>query len=306
MLAYFNNNKLFCNEQYGFTKGRSTKDAAVKLITTIMTAWEQSCDAISVFCDLSKAFDCVDHRTLFVKLAHYGIDGRALELVKSYLNSRLQKVHVNGTQSKGSFLQIGVPQGSILGPFLFLIYINDLPAVVQNLCEIVLFADDTSLIFKLNRINPDYNKVNSTLSLVQRWFNANNLVLNVNKTKCVKFVLQNVRSTQNNFVININNEKLDVVNETTFLGLVIDSKLQWKPQITNMVKKLSAAAYATRKIRQLTDVQTARLVYFSNFHSHLSYGILLWGRAADINTIFTLQKRAIRAIYNLSYLFLSQ
>lgn len=99
--------------------------------------------------------------------------------------------------------------------------------------------------------------------------------------------------------MNLNSEKLDVVNETTFLGLVIDSKLQWKPQLTNMIKKLSAAAYATRKIRQLTDVQTARLIYFSNFHSHLSYGILLWGRAADINTIFTLQKRAIRAIYNL-------
>lgn len=299
MLTYFSINKIFVNQQYGFMKGQSTTDAAVRLISHIINAWEKSYDAIAIFCDLSKAFDCVDHCTLLAKLTHYGLTDRALKLIKSYLEARLQKVQINGAHSEGSHLQMGVPQGSILGPLLFLVYINDLPLIVKNLCEIVLFADDTSLIFKVSRRNPDIDEVNSTLSQVFEWFCANNLALNPNKTKCLKFSLQNVKSTDTNN-IKLNDVTLEYVNKTMFLGLTIDSKLQWGPHILCLTKKLSSAAFAVRKIRDLTDVKTARLIYFSNFHSHMSYGILLWGRAADINIIFILQKRAIRAMYNLS------
>lgn len=221
----------------------------------------------------------------------------ALKLLKSYLENRIQKVDVNGTRSAGSVVKMGVPQGSILGPFLFLVYINDLPFSVQGRADIVLFADDTSLIFKVDRRNSNLDEVNNALRQVSIWFAANNLVLNPKKTKCIKFSPPNVKHADQ--VLMLDNNKLDFVDSTTFLGIKIDSKLQWGPHIGTLSSRLSSAVFAIRKIRHLTDIPTARLVYFSYFHSIMSYGILLWGRAADIETIFILQKRAIRAIYNL-------
>ena len=139
--------------------------------------------------------------------------------------------------------------------------------------------------------------MNSCLSLVTHWFTANNLVLNAKKTKCIKFALPNVKNLGPSVVLN--NEEIETVQATTFLGITVDSKIQWGEHITGLTNRLSSAAYAVRKVRALTDVATARLVYFSYFHSVMSYGILMWGNAADIENVFVLQKRAIRAIYRL-------
>lgn len=295
--SHFNINKLLHNEQYGFRKNRSTIDAGAALMQHIFSAWENSQDAVGVFCDLSKAFDCVEHLTLLKKLRHYGVKDAALDLVASYLCDRIQRVDINGTTSSGSPVTMGVPQGSILGPFLFLVYINDLPFYVQNFCDIVLFADDTSLIFKVDRRDSVLDKVNSSLARVQDWFTANNLLLNSKKTKCLRFTLPNVKKLSSN--IALNDETIDLVESTVFLGITLDRKLQWGAHIECLAGKLSSAAFAVWKVRQLTDVNTARLVYFSYFHSVMSYGILLWGKAADIESIFIIQKRAVRAIYNL-------
>lgn len=295
--THFYLNNLMTNKQFGFTKGRSTTDAGIDLIKHIFEAWEESRDAIGIFCDLSKAFDCVHHDILLGKLRHYGVSGHALSLLESYLSNRIQQVDINGERSSGSAVRMGVPQGSILGPFLFLVYINDLPDVVKNVHKIVLFADDTSLLFKVNRQQSDYDEVNNAIDKIVKWFTANNLLLNEKKTKCVKFSLPNVRQVPTN--IYVKNEKLELVPSTVFLGITVDKGLQWGPHISKLANRLSSAAYAVRKIRQLTDVDTARLVYFSYFHSLMSYGILLWGHAADFNDIFVLQKRAVRAIYKM-------
>lgn len=297
LLYHFSVNHLLHSEQYGFTKGRSTTDAGVALLKHIFDAWEESHDALGIFCDLSKAFDCVEHSILLCKLQHYGVHDSALNMVRSYLSGRIQKVQVNGIQSSGSHVKMGVPQGSILGPFLFLVYINDLPHFVKDLCKIVLFADDTSLVFNIDRNKQNYDDVNETLAKVLNWFTTNNLQLNAKKTKCIKFTLPNVRN--NTCDINLNGEKLELVDSTVFLGVTLDSKLQWSPHINTLSGRLSSAAYAVWKVRQMTDEETARLVYFSYFHSIMSYGLLLWGRAADIESIFILQKRAVRSIYNL-------
>lgn len=297
LLRHFNSNSLLHNDQYGFTKGRSTTDAGVALLKHIFDAWEKSQNAIGVFCDLSKAFDCVHHDTLLRKLRHYGVQNEALKVIESYLSNRLQCVDVSGAKSSGLPVQLGVPQGSILGPFLFLVYINDLPHHLKNICDVVLFADDTSLIFKVDRNRQVFDDVNNALSRVIDWFTANNLVLNPKKTKCVKFALPNVRNLGPNIVLG--NVELETVDSALFLGITVDSKLQWGQHISNLAGRLSSAAYAVRKVRQYTDVDTARLVYFSYFHSVMSYGILLWGKAADIQNIFVLQKRAVRAIYQL-------
>lgn len=297
LLSHFNRHNLLNSKQFGFTRGRSTTDAGVKLLEDIFGAWENADDALGIFCDLSKAFDCVCHDTLVRKLHHYGVRNTSLNLLISYLDNRIQRVDVNGKRSPGSVVTMGVPQGSILGPFLFLVYINDLPCLINGSNEVVLFADDTSLIFKLKRHQPVIDDVNNTLSKVVHWFSVNNLLLNEKKTKCIKFITPNVRQVKTSVMIN--ESELDLVDTTVFLGITLDSKLQWGPHIGKLSKRLSSAAYAVYKIRQLTDIETARLVYFSYFHSIMSYGILLWGNAADIQTIFVLQKKAIRAIYKL-------
>jgi len=297
MLIHFEKNKIFHEKQFGFTRNRCTTDAGIELLKAIFAAWEVSHDALGVFCDLSKAFDCVHHETLIRKLHHYGIRNKALELLTSYLCNRIQKVDINGLQSSGARVSMGVPQGSILGPFLFLVYINDLPYYVGDNQDIVLFADDTSLLFKIKRQLLNYDEVNNALSKVVHWFNINNLVLNEKKTKCIKFTTPNVKQVETN--VQIGGVELDLVKSTVFLGITIDDKLQWGPHIEKLSGRLSSAAYAVKKIRMLTDVETARMVYFSYFHSIMFYGILLWGSSADLNTIFVLQKRAIRAIYKL-------
>lgn len=299
LIRHFNTNNLMHSKQFGFTRGRSTTDAAVELTKHIFDAWEESRDALGIFCDLSKAFDCVCHEILIRKLHYYGVRGSALSLLKSYLYGRIQRVDVNGQRSPGSLVSMGVPQGSILGPFLFLIYINDLPYLVKTHHDIVLFADDTSLIFKVTRQQQACNDINNAISKVVHWFNVNNLLLNEKKTKCIKFVTSNVNHKQPSVLVK--DEELELVDSTVFLGLTLDSKLQWGPHIANLSNRLSSAAFAVSKIRQLTDVKTARLVYFSYFHSIMSYGILLWGSASEINTIFVLQKRAIRAMYKMNH-----
>ncbi|GBP48457.1 Probable RNA-directed DNA polymerase from transposon BS [Eumeta japonica] len=225
---------------------------ALSLCNIFFGAWEDSRDAISIFCDLSKAFDCVHHETLIGKLRHYGVTGRALDLLKSYLSNRVQRVDVN-------------------------VYINDLPSLVKDAHEIVLFADDTSLLFKVKRQQPTYDDVNNAISKVEKWFTANNLLLNEMKTKCMRFSLPNVRHGSG--TVSVRNKELEFVNSTVFLGITLDDRLQWGPHISKLAKRLSSAAYAVKKMRNLSDVETARLVYFGCFHSLMSYGILLWGNA---------------------------
>jgi hypothetical protein len=165
--------------------------------------------------------------------------------------------------------------------------------------DIVLFADDRSLIFELIRQQKACNDVNNAISKVVNWFNVNNLLLNEKKTKCIKFVTNHVKHEQGSVLVK--GEESELVDSTVFLGITLDSKLQWGPHIANLSNRLSSAAFAVSKIRQLTDVKTALLVYFSYFYSIMSYAILLWGSASEIHSIFVLQKQAIRAIYKLNH-----
>lgn len=300
LTVHFNENNLLHSQQFGFTKGKSTIDAGSKLTEFIIEAWEESHDVIGVFCDLSKAFDCVCHRTLVGKLEHYGLSNESLGLLSSYLSNRQMRVEVNGVKSGGSIIKSGVPQGSILGPFLFLIYTNDLLFMIkkQTGTEIIMFADDTSILFKVKRKQVDCLTINNILEHLRKWFETNNLILNPNKTKYVKFSPPNVKDICPR--IKIGNENLESIHSTTFLGITVDSKLQWDPHIKALSDKLSSAIHAIRQIRKLTNDCNARLVYYGYFHSLMSYAILLWGAAAGMPSVFVLQKRAVRAIYNLS------
>jgi hypothetical protein len=254
-----------------------------------------------LFLDLQKAFDCVNHDILLSKLNFYGISGKANKLLKSYMTDRYQRVVMkdklsNNLTSEWELIKHGVPQGSVLGPLLFLIYINDLPRTIINLANSVLFADDTSIIIS----NPDlqefkYN-IEAALQETSIWFLNNLLTLNYNKTHFLQFFVKK----QNEITIQIitSNTILTNTNSTKFLGLTLDSMLSWSEHIAALTTKLNKACFAIRTVKPYMTSKVLRTIYYSYFHSIMTYGIIFWGSSYLSNNIFKIQKRAIRILTN--------
>jgi hypothetical protein len=200
----------------------------------------------------------------------------------------LVRERTNG--SKWEIIKCGVPQGSILGPLFFLLYINDLPKIINRINNMVLFADDTSIIVTdTNKFNFERN-LNQTFKDINMWFNANSLTLNFNKTQYVEFRPMNYHNVTTQ--ISYYETKLTNVTESKFLGLIIDSTLLWKQHIDYVIKKISAACYALRNIKYLIPLDTLKLIYFAHIDSIISYGIIIWGGSSCVNKVFILQKKS--------------
>jgi hypothetical protein len=283
----------------------STDEASSNLINSILHAFNDKLTVGGMFCDLTKAFDSVNHSILLSKLDYNGITDNALRLIKSYLDNRHQRAliknaHFINYSSSWNKIKLGVPQGSILGPLLFLLYINDMPSYINslypsnNLYKITLFADDTSIIFTHPNHMEFENEFNNLFSNITRWFQVNSLSLNFNKTHFMHF------QTSTNVKTHVNKDfKIKHINKvysTNFLGLILDSTFSWGPHINNLASKLNSACYLIRCLQFLLPIETLRMVYFSNFHSLLSYGIIFWGNSSHSDTFFKLQKRSIRII----------
>ena len=255
---------------------------------------------VGVFLDFSKAFDTIDHNILLYKLQHYGIRGKALEWFRDYLSNRKQFVNLNGNASRFKLISCGVPQGSLLGPLLFLLYINDL----QNCSKIlsfIFFADDSNLFFSHHDPNTLVNTLNNELILVQSWINANKLSLNINKTQYMLFshVLKELPNR-----VNINGTELQQVECTKFLGLYIDNDLSWASHINYLSKLLSRNTGILNKLKYYFPTNILMKLYSSLISPYLNYGILAWGNCAKtlLDKLFYIQKRAIRIINKVGYL----
>ena len=225
---YFESNKLFSDGQYGFRPNRSTEQATLELTDRIISAMDNNDVPIGIFLDLSKAFDTIDHAILLSKLEHYGVDGIPLQLVNNYLTIRKQYVKRNEVNSNLLPINTGVPQGSILGPLLF-IYINDFTRA-SSIFDFICYADDTTLFSTLNNlvnaqnINPDII-INKELATINEWLDINKLSFNVTKNKFMVFHTQHKHRAIKPPVPKINNTNIEKVEQFKFLGLNLDSNL---------------------------------------------------------------------------------
>jgi len=239
-LLNFLNDRLSQN-QYGFRKNYSTAYALIQLYDKISSAFDDKKVTLGLFIDLSKAFDTVNHEILLDKLQHYGVCGIALEWFRSYLSCQKQFVQYNSWNSSLLHITCGVPQGSILGPLVFLVYINDLCSVSKVL-EMILFADDTNIFYSHTDASYLMEAVNLELEKITCWFCTNKLSINVKKPNFIIF-----RPRQNSqtldLAFNISNYSIDQVKETTFLGVILDEHLTGKSHIHNVAQKVSKAVH---------------------------------------------------------------
>ena len=293
---YLSKLEILCDDQFGFRKNHSTSLALIDLYEKISLALDHNEHAVGVFLDLSKAFDTVDHNILLDKLEHYGIRGLALDWVRSYLSNRLQFVQFNGQCSSPQTISCGVPQGSILGPLFFLLYINDLNNV-SMLVELILFADDTNLF--MSHKDPVYlaASLNSELNKLSTWFKANKLSLNLKKTN---FMLFKPRQKKYHFPLQIciNEQRIEQVKETVFLGVVLDEHLSWKPHISQVARKISKSIGVINRARFFLPKPCLKTLYYCLVYPYLHYCIIVWGSTykTNLRRLVSLQKRVIRII----------
>ena len=235
MNSFLNSNNVFSDCQYGFRQGRGTGDAISRLLHEAYTAVNSSkcCGVVSL--DLSKAFDTVDHGILLAKICNYGLRGKIFDIMSSYLDGRSQFVSVNGIISTERSVTSGVPQGSVLGPLLFSLYINDMPLLV-NKSSLIMYADDTTMYYSHSDIDQLMVELNSELMNVSKWLKANYLTLNMGKTTYSIITMKNLIAYP---LIQVDSTPLSRVNSFTFLGIIIDQKFTFNQRISLLCNKVS-------------------------------------------------------------------
>jgi len=226
------------------------------LTKNILTALNNKLLVGGIFCDLHKAFDCVSHDILLSKMESYGISGKANNLIKSFLQDQRVLVDFDSEKyySKWESVTDGVPQGSLLGPLLFLLYINDVPNVISDIANPVRYADDTNLIITNSDSQMFEKDINTAILHLNRWFKSNLLLLNLEKTYFLQFLTKNTNATD--LHISYKNRRISSIHSTKFLGLVIDNNLSWHCRIDQMIPKLNKASYVIRSLKLLLSFES--------------------------------------------------
>ena len=290
-------NGIINNSQYGFRSGHSTLHALINATENLYKSLDDKMYTLGIFIDFSKAFDTVNHSILCDKLSHYGIRGKMLDLLQSYLANRSQYVSYGNQQSSTLPIYFGVPQGSVLGPLLFLIFINDI-VNVSDLVRFVLFADDANIFLSHHDRSTAYRLCNEVLQHIFQYCSANRIVVNYDKCCFIEF---NCKKTDTELELFMMNNRINRVSKCKFLGIYINENLDWHDQLLH-VKKLASQAIGTLYYaRSVLPQKILRSLYFALVQPYFVYTIPLWGTkhtSPEFNDLFKLQKKAIRIITN--------
>lgn len=300
LLDFLEKHKILYRYQFGFRKNYSTSMALLETIDNCIKNLDNQNIVLALFLDLEKAFDTVCHKTLLMKLYNYGVRGKMYFWLQNYLTNRKQYTKVNDIQSPTSSIALGVPQGSILGPLLFLVYVNDMCNAVRGEFP-RLFADDTNLFLVAPDVNTLQTKVNTVCHQLEDWLLANQLSLNVSKTTYLVFKSKKFKnSIPPNFNVSFFGHQVSEVASGKYLGVFIDNDLTWKVHINYIHDKLIKFCGLFYRIRGLVSEECARTLYFSFIHSTLLYGLEVYGNTyiSYLDNLMKLNNKILRIILN--------
>ena len=287
--------EVISDTQFGFRKGRNTIHAIQKLVQDIQRNKRNGKKCAAVFIDITKAFDCCDHKIMLSKLDNIGLNERGLKLMENYLKNRKQSVFIKGEQSKNTEIKLGVGQGTILGPTLFKVYIHDFQRNMKHM--IIQFADDTTLLVSADSIEQLKIEIETELTLILGWFKSNGLTVHPGKTRIITFGNDTVDVLIDNILITKcgSNEPEKSFN---LLGIELDNKLNWDHQIQKIDAKISKAKYMLSTYRKSLNIESRKLLYYAYVDSHLRYGISLWGntRGHSLHKLKIKQKSIVRML----------
>ena len=294
-------NNIFYNSQFGFRKLFSTSLALIEFTDSIRCLVDEGNYVFSLFVDLTKAFDTVDHEILLSKLSHYGIRGHANNFFRSYLSNRKQFTVVGGSKSMLGNIKCGVPQGSVLGPVLFLIYINDLYMCNEN-CKIKMFADDTCLTVYGKTIDEVLLDGQAKSTDLFEWCLYNKLTVNADKT-CFMIFHSRKRHVPNNVTsITINEKVIKIVSSVKYLGLIFDESLTWNEHVNSLCNSLLKYFGIFNQVKHFINKRLARQIYFAFIYSRIRYGIETYGSCSEklINKIQIIQNKLMKMLLGLN------
>lgn len=308
LLHFLESNNILSKNQYGFRENRSTEDAIAVVTNFIISNFNKGNKPLAVFLDLSKAFDTVEHHTLLKKMENFGIRGSALNIFRTYLNERTQIVKVNDSKSEMNKVECGVPQGTVLGPILFTIYVNSLAEMATE-GQIVCFADDTVLLVSDQTWQETFDRAERAMMKVKHWLDSNLLTLNNDKTYFVGFAMnarglstkESMKLHKYNCDLNDNcNCTQEIKRKETikYLGVVFDQCMTWRGHIEYLNNKVRNSLYKFYELRNLVNANILRSFYKAVVESVLSYGITAWGAAYDsvLSPLYVTQKYVIKVM----------
>ena len=272
MYSHLEGHNLLHKYQSGFRPKHSCQTALTRLVDSWLTSINNKQLVGSVFLDFKKAFDLVNHKILIEKLAYYFPKSSITDLMYSYLTDRTQHVYLNGNKSQTKLITNGVPQGSVLGPLCFLIYINDLPLHLNKNTQNDLFADDASLHTAHTQIDTIQTTLQDSINKTSEWCDKNSMVLHPDKTKCMIITTrQKHQLTHPNLNLRLGPSLIEQVENHKMLGLTIDSHLTWNYHIEALIKRISKNIFFLTKLKKYTTTKNLKLFFDAHIMTHINY-----------------------------------